>query len=503
MYSRGNNKVAKSKKDTPADKGSAEDSLPEADTLKSGADDAAEDSLAADAGEDSLAGTDLPETEGDDTLAPEDDRLPADAVETGDPADTDPDADPAPSEEPVPHEGGDVAAGASDDTLADDAVLFDDTLDTAAAPPPAEPQVVRETVVERKGGFVPMLLGGVVAAGLGYAAGAYPDLPFIGSQSAEEDPFVTQTLAALRDQDDRIAALTKRADATDDAVAGVDLGPLGTSVTALETGLGALRTELTETQDQLTGLGTLISDLDRRMTALEKQPLKDAVSPETVAAYERELEALKAQVTAQQADLLAAQKEQQAAMDAARKEVEAMAARARASEESAETRAKLAASRAALADLTTRARDGQPYAEPLAVLTGNGVDVPGPLVEGAEEGLPTASALISSFPDAARDALAAARATGADGAEAGSVAGFLRTQLGARSVTPREGNDPDAVLSRAEAALRGGDLDTTLSEIESLPETARAEMSDWVAQATLRRDALAAAADLSQQLNQE
>lgn len=502
MHSRGNDKVAKSKKDTPTDKGNAADSLPEADTLKSGADDAAEDSLAADAGEDSLAGTDLPETEGDDTLAPEDERLTADALETGDPADTDPDADPAPTEESVPHEGGDVAAGASDDTLSDDAVPFEDTLDTAAAPP-AEPQVVRETVVERKGGFVPMLLGGVVAAGLGYAAGAYPDLPFIGSQSAEEDPFVTQTLAALRDQDDRIAALTKRADATDDAVAGIDLGPLGTSVTALETGLGALRTELTETQDQLTGLGTLITDLDRRMTALEKQPLKDAVSPETVAAYERELEALKAQVTAQQADLLAAQKEQQAAMDAARKEVEAMAARARASEESAETRAKLAASRAALADLTTRARDGQPYAEPLVVLTGNGVDVPGPLVEGAEEGLPTASALISSFPDAARDALAAARAAGADGAEAGSVAGFLRSQLGARSVTPREGNDPDAVLSRAEAALRGGDLDTTLSEIESLPETARAEMSDWVAQATLRRDALAAAADLSQQLNQE
>ncbi len=501
MYSRGNNKVAKSKKDTPTDKGSADDTLPEADTLTSGADDAAEDSLAADAGEDRLAGTDLPEDSGDDSPAAEGDTLSADGLETGDPADTDPDAEPAPSEETVPHEGGDVAAGASDDTLADTAAPFEDTLEAAA--PVADPQVVRETVVERKGGFFPMLLGGVVAAGLGYAAGAYPDLPFIGSQSAEEDPFVTQTLAALRDQDERIEALSKRADATDDAVAGVDLGPLGTSVTALETDLGALKTELTETQDQLTGLGTLITDLDRRLTTLEKQPLKDAVSPETVAAYERELEALKAQVTAQQADLLAAQKEQQAAMDAARKEVEAMAARARASEESAEVRARLAASRAALADLTTRARDGQPYAEPLAVLTGNGVDVPGPLVEGAEEGLPTASALISSFPDAARDALAAARASGADGDEAGSVAGFFRSQLGARSVTPREGDDPDAVLSRAEAALRGGDLDTTLREIDSLPETARAEMSDWVAQATLRRDALAAAADLSQQLNQE
>ena len=36
-----------------------------------------------------------------------------------------------------------------------------------------------------------------------------------------------------------------------------------------------------------------------------------------------------------------------------------------------------------------------------------------------------------------------------------------------------------------------------------LPEAAQNEMSDWVAMARLRRDALAAAADLTQTLNQE
>ncbi len=137
------------------------------------------------------------------------------------------------------------------------------------------------------------------------------------------------------------------------------------------------------------------------------------------------------------------------------------------------------------------------------MLTANGVDVPGPLVEGAQDGLPTASALISSFPDAARDALAVARANAADASDAGGVGGFLRNQLGARSVTPREGNDPDAILSRAEAALRNGDLNTVLTEVEMLPEAAQNEMSDWVAMARLRRDALAAAADLTQTLNQE
>lgn len=478
--------MAKSKKDTPADKVGTDDSLPEVDTLTSGAD-AAEDSLAAEGGQETITAAEA------DKVAAAEDVEPA--AETGDPSDTDPDADQVfdKAEDSVPHDGGDLASGAADDRVAPDLTEpADDTLAAEMAAPAPEPQAVRETVVERKGGFVPMLLGGVVAAGIGFVAGSYPDLPFMGSGAAEEDPFVTETRAALRSQVEQIENLAKRAADTDKALGGIDIAPLGTSVTALETGLADLRTKMTAVDDNLTRVGQQLGALDTRLTALEKQPLADAVSPEAIAAYERELDALKAQIAAQQGT-----------MAAARKEVEAMAARAREAEVSAETRAKLAASRAALADLTVRARDGRPYAEPLAVLNANGVAVPAALSGGADEGLPTVSTLISTFPDAARDALSAARAAGADGTEAGGVGGFFRTQLGARSVTPRAGDDPDAVLSRAEAALRGGDLNTTLAEIETLPDVARDKLSDWVALATLRRDALAAAADLAQQLNQE
>ena len=49
------------------------------------------------------------------------------------------------------------------------------------------------------------------------------------------------------------------------------------------------------------------------------------------------------------------------------------------------------------------------------------------------------------------------------------------------------------MLSRAEAALAEGRLSDALAEIEALPETARAAMADWAAQARSRADALVAA----------
>jgi hypothetical protein len=81
------------------------------------------------------------------------------------------------------------------------------------------------------------------------------------------------------------------------------------------------------------------------------------------------------------------------------------------------------------------------------------------------------------------------------------VGAFLRAQLGVRSLEPREGDDADAILSRAEAALAEGRLGDALAEIETLPEGARAAMSGWAAEATARRDALAAAEALSAELN--
>jgi len=75
-----------------------------------------------------------------------------------------------------------------------------------------------------------------------------------------------------------------------------------------------------------------------------------------------------------------------------------------------------------------------------------------------------------------------------------------RRPLGARSVTPREGDDPDAILSRAEASVMRGRLGEALAEIEALPQVARDAMEDWIAQARTRHEAIGAAQRLMSEL---
>ena len=79
------------------------------------------------------------------------------------------------------------------------------------------------------------------------------------------------------------------------------------------------------------------------------------------------------------------------------------------------------------------------------------------------------------------------------------VSSFLRTQTGLRSLTPRDGNDPDAVLSRAEAALTQGRLADALAELDALPDAALPALKDWTATATLRLSAESAVAALAAQ----
>jgi hypothetical protein len=181
-----------------------------------------------------------------------------------------------------------------------------------------------------------------------------------------------------------------------------------------------------------------------------------------------------------------------------------MAQDAVAAEENAEEKALLAASRAALAELTTALNNGASFSGAVAVLESNGVVVPEAIASLADQGVPTQTSLNETFPEAARAALSAARSVDTEGAEGiGRVTTFFANQLGARSVAPKEGDDPDAVLSRAEAAVRSGDLSTALSELSGLPDVAQEALADWQARAETRLAATSAADELVQQLLQE
>ncbi|MEM6660423.1 MAG: hypothetical protein AAF625_20230, partial [Pseudomonadota bacterium] len=124
-------------------------------------------------------------------------------------------------------------------------------------------------------------------------------------------------------------------------------------------------------------------------------------------------------------------------------------------------------------------------------------DISDALTSVADTGVAPLAQLQASIADAAREALDAARA--AD--DTGSVGAFFERRFGGRSIVPREGSDPDAVLSRVEAAVRAGDLETAISESSSLPEEAQSALGSWLEQAQQRHEAVMAADTLAQRLS--
>ena len=66
----------------------------------------------------------------------------------------------------------------------------------------------------------------------------------------------------------------------------------------------------------------------------------------------------------------------------------------------------------------------------------------------------------------------------------------MKKQLGARSVEPKEGTDPDAVLARAEAELAAGNLGAAVNELSSLQELGADELQNWISRAQTHLDVL-------------
>lgn len=344
----------------------------------------------------------------------------------------------------------------------------------ADSPAPAADPAAPPASAGRSGVFLPAVLGGILAAALGFAAGRAPDfdrfLPgFLQSGTAD-------ALSALRSSDSQQA----------DALAELQARPVP-DLSGLEAAAQTQAQDIADVKSSLTGLGTDISALsgrldaiETRLTELEKRPLAENVSAAARDAYERELAALRTEI--------------QAMVQTARN----AEAQARTREDNAAHTATLAQNRATVARLRAALNDGAPTAPILAELSAAGVSVPGDLATALSADIDTTAALISEFPPAARAALAADRDVAAG---SGGIAAFFQRQLGARSVEPRDGDSTDAILSRAEAATVSGDLGAALAEIATLPPPAQAEMEGWAARATARNRAIAAVDTLAQSLN--
>jgi hypothetical protein len=359
--------------------------------------------------------------------------------------------------------------------------------------PPVPPPVAPVTV--KRVGFVPLVLGGVVAAGIGFAAGWQGLLPQPGDSATE---------AALADQAARIDDVAARVA----AIPAPDLAPVQTEIAALRADLVPLVDRIAALEERLAVMerapandGTLSAtaiaawqeDIAALQAAVGEQAAQTAAMTEAAAAREAELAALQAAMAAQEAEMARLVEAAAQRLDAAESTVAGI-------EEAATANANATLRRAVLASLQTAVDTGQPFAGLLSELSATGVEASEGLTAMATEGLATQAALREAFPDAARAALAAARAEGVVDDGSSGVMALLRSQLDVRSVEPREGDDPDAVLSRAEAALTEARLADALAEIATLPEVVRAPMTDWIAAAEARAAALSALQSLAETL---
>ncbi|MDB2407319.1 mitofilin family membrane protein [Jannaschia sp.] len=378
--------------------------------------------------------------------------------------------------------GMEAAAADGADTLpAEDTPV--EVVEERATPlvPAAQPQAETKS----GSGFVPLVLGGLLAGAIGYAIPTFlaPEeqtddlaalearidaLPAAGSDLTAIEATQSDLTARLDALSARIDVLEARPDtAAAQAASASTATPSGDAEA-----LAALRTDV----DRFAGVATNVDALAVQIQELEI----DALS-ERIVEVATSVDALSATVDALPApppdvsDRVAALESD---LDALNQETEAV-------EVSAEERAREAAAN----QLRIAVDSGVPYAEPLTVIGG---DVPAVLADNAESGLPTDQALADAFPGAARTALTQARGVQS---EEGGLTAFIRRQTGARSLEPRDGDDADAVLSRAEAAMRAGDVDTALTEVETLPPEAQDAMAGWIADARTRAEARVALQD--------
>lgn len=203
-----------------------------------------------------------------------------------------------------------------------------------------------------------------------------------------------------------------------------------------------------------------IGEFDRRLTDLENRPIPDiGATEDAVAAYEKQLASMR--------EMLAAE------LDTIR----AQQANVVQSQEMAIKRVTNAEVQRALGQIENALTTGAPFADALAMLSSHDVPVPETLTQASGQGVPTTSALLEEFGEAARHAIAAEGVDPSESATSGLFA-YLRSQVKTRSLSPQEGDSVDAVLSRAEHALRNGDLTAAASELSAIEGAPAAALAD-------------------------
>lgn len=357
--------------------------------------------------------------------------------------------------------------------------------------PAAAPAAAARNPGGRRAGFWGPAFGGVVAAGLG--AGAVLYLLPEGWRQRPADPAIAAIQASVESQASEIATLGERvktAEAAASAAAAPDMAALRAEILADV----PAAPDLTAMTGSIDGLTAKVADLESRLAAVEAPPTDGGAAGDgaAAAALAADVAALRDELATQKAAIESARAEAAATVEAARKAQADAAAQA----EAAAAQSRTADAQAAVSVLRAAVETGAPLQPAFDAVTAAGLTVPEDLRPLAD-GVPTLTGLRASFPDAAREALAASAQAPADASTWDRVTAFFRGQTHARSLTPREGSSADAVLSRIEAALAEGDIGMVIAKMSALPDPAKQAMAPWIEQARALEQAQRALKSLS------
>ncbi len=305
--------------------------------------------------------------------------------------------------------------------------------------------------------------------------------------SAAIEASVTGSLEARLDE--RLtaerAALTERIDALTDEVTAMGGDSLPGRLTAVETRIDGMAAELDKLSQMLLGVAESGGELNAEASA-------------QIATFAAAVEGLKAELAslANKNGQLADRLEEVAA--SAERRVAAAQADAESAAERAAREAREAKIDTALATIDGALTTGESYEPALKALQEADVEVPEALSAAAGTGVVTMNALRADFGSAAHQAIRAAIKASSDDSLSGRLSSFFESQVASRSLNPIEGQSPDAVLSRAEAALAAGDLGKALGELKALPSESTEAMSEWLSAATARHAAVEALTGLEE-----
>ncbi|MCF1505239.1 hypothetical protein L0F51_15920 [Afifella sp. H1R] len=283
------------------------------------------------------------------------------------------------------------------------------------------------------------------------------------ANSGEDAPAGATTRAGTGASEEELQALSGRLDELS--------GRLGNLENAAPVDLGPLQQAVTTNQQMLTTLQQSVSG----------------------AANSNDLSKVRDSVTEVQSAL----QETQGTTEQTRAQLEELSQRVATLEGSIENATAIAPAVAAEA-FADAVASGEPYETELKAVAGFAGEgaVTETLSAHAAEGLPTREALAAEFHTYVPKILRAADAPAEDVGVMDRLLASARGLVEVRPAGPRQGDEPDAIVSRIEADLAAGRLSEAYAEWQSLPEDVRQPSADWAEKLKARADADALAEDL-------